>query len=480
MEDGALYCEHCGEDIHIVPDFEPELEQNIQQIISGIMEDLEEPGESYGEPEGEGEDPDAEPGGKTEVKHSGRKKLLIFLIPAAVLFVAGLGAGIWIYLSHSLDYQIKKAVKYAEAGNYDKAITYYQKAIELEENDIELRFSLAEMYLGKNNKVEYEYLLREIARDPGATTEQLDRAYGSLIAIYRDRGDYATINELILGSGNDRVISMYQNYIANPPEFSVMEGEYTAIQPLKLTAMGNGKIFYTMDGSDPDENSPQYTMPIILEKGRYVVKAIFINENGIESDIVKKEYYIENDDIPAPEINVVSGEYYVPTYIEVVDPREGEEIFYTTDGSVPDYTSQRYTGPIPMPVGASRYMFAIIEDGVVGDVAQRSFVLKLNTEITPEQAVESVWNYVRESGRIYDDAGHFDDTGAIYVYEYLYVANINRESDYYVIAEVKRETDSSQVRTGNFYAVDIYDGGIYRYSEDEHNQIILTAIEEVN
>ena len=29
MEEGKLYCEHCGEDIHIVPDFEPEIEYNM-------------------------------------------------------------------------------------------------------------------------------------------------------------------------------------------------------------------------------------------------------------------------------------------------------------------------------------------------------------------------------------------------------------------------------------------------------------------
>ncbi|MGN1146214.1 MAG: zinc-ribbon domain-containing protein, partial [Acetatifactor sp.] len=30
MPENSLYCEHCGEDIHIVPDFEPELELNIE------------------------------------------------------------------------------------------------------------------------------------------------------------------------------------------------------------------------------------------------------------------------------------------------------------------------------------------------------------------------------------------------------------------------------------------------------------------
>ena len=42
MPEGALYCECCGEDIHIVPDFEPELERNMEQTISGILEELHE------------------------------------------------------------------------------------------------------------------------------------------------------------------------------------------------------------------------------------------------------------------------------------------------------------------------------------------------------------------------------------------------------------------------------------------------------
>ena len=33
MAEGSLYCEHCGEDIHIVPDFEPELEKSIAKTM---------------------------------------------------------------------------------------------------------------------------------------------------------------------------------------------------------------------------------------------------------------------------------------------------------------------------------------------------------------------------------------------------------------------------------------------------------------
>lgn len=476
MADGTLYCEHCGEDIHIVPDFEPELEHNIQQIISGIMDELEEPQPEETEDEASELllDPEDQPRPKKQLKW------LLLIALAALVLGAAVGMGVWVYLYNSEEYQVQRAEQCVASEDYDKAIAHYNRALELDEDNIELQFSLAEVYFLKNNKIEYEYLLREITRNANATTEQLDRAYGRLIAIYRAREDYQTINELILGSGNEQLISMYQIYIANPPEFSVIEGDYTSIQPLKLTAMGTGRIYYTLDGSDPDENSTLYTMPIILENGNYVVKAIFINENGIASEIVRKEYFIDYDVIPAPEVTVVSGEYSTPQYIEVLGVDGENEVYYTTDGTDPTYSSNVYTQPIPMPLGTSHYRFARIVEGVVGEVTERRYEFYLNTEYMPEQAVDAVQKYALSTGRIIDGGGHFDETGAIYVYEYLYVININDVSDYFVITEVLRSEDGSQVRTGNFYAVDVYSGARFRLQQEAGRNYTLTPLDDVN
>ncbi len=464
MADGALYCEHCGEDIHIVPDFEPELEQNMRQIISGMVDGME-----GAAPEGR-KDSGARPEGrKAEEKKPGSLKRRKWILPVALavpVLAAAVGMGVWVYFYNSREYQIEKAVQCVETEEYDRAIKYYSRALALGGDDIELQFSLAEVYFLKNNKIEYEYLLREITRNENATNEQLDRAYGRLIAIYRARGDYKTINDLLLGSDNEQLIASYQNYIATPPEFSVMEGEYTAIQPLKLTAMGTGRIYYTLDGSDPDENSNLYTMPIILENGSYTVKAVFINDNGISSEIVERKYFIDYDVIPAPEISVVSGQYNLPTYIEVMDV-DGDEVYYTTDGSTPSYTSNAYSGPIPMPVGASHFRFARIVEGVVGEVADCKYELVLNTEYTPGQAADTVAEYSQSSGRIRDAAGHFDESGSVYVYEYLYVVNIDQISDFYVVAEVLRDAEGIQVRTGNYYAVDIYTLDLYQLLQED-------------
>ncbi len=481
MAEGSLYCEKCGEDIHIVPDFEPELERNIEQTIHTILEELHEDRADAQKPK----DIKQEKTNKAQKKKRRGKAVLA----VGILAVLTAGTAAWsVYGYYSIDYQVNRAMKYVAAGRYDKAISCYNRALELDGSNIgsgysvedgrsiELIFELAEVYRLKNNKIEYEYLLREIIKDPKATAEQLEGAYDKLIAIYRARGDYLTINELLLGSNNENLISTYQSYIAREPEFSVKEGYYTSIQPLKLTAVGTGKIYYTMDGTVPTEDSVPYTAPIILENGDYVVSAYFVNDRGIASDIVSKEYHIENDEIPPPELNAMSGEYYFPLNIEVTS--DDDNVYYTTDGTEPTHFSNAYTGPIPMPLGKSIFKFAKIVEGVTGTVAERTYILTMNTDLTPEQAVASVVDYSMRTGKIYDEDGHFDDSGSSYCYEYQYVTNINHMDDFYVIAEIFRGADGSLTKTGNHFAVNAYTGELFRLQQDNRSRWELLVIEE--
>jgi len=460
MADGALYCEHCGEDIHIVPDFDPEFEQDIERTISGMLEDID--GQEKPEPEKE----DQPPGRRSFWK--------LWAVCGAAFVVAAIVCSFAVYHYNSLEWQIERGQKYVDGQKYDRAINCYSRALELDEDNIELKFSLAEVYFLKNNKIEYEFLLREIARDPDATSEQLERAYGKLIAIYSAREDYQTINDLLLASNNENLISTYQKYLARQPEFSIKPGYYTEVQPLKLSAFGSGNIYYTLDGSEPGAESTQYTAPIILEDGDYIVKALFINDNGIISDTISGEFHVEIDEIPAPEVNLYSGEYNFPTNIEVLD--DMEEVYYTTDGSTPTYSSQIYSRPIPLPLGRSTYKFARIENGVTGNVTERTYQLVMNTDFTPQQAVDSVMQYAMSTGKVYDADGHFDDSGDRYQYEYQYVTNINRVDDFYVISEIYCGADGSLAKTGNNFAVNAYTGALFKLQQDRYERLSLTEI----
>ena len=282
---------------------------------------------------------------------------------------------------------------------------------------------------------------------------------------------------MLLGSKNEQILSIYQNYIAEDPQFSVNEGYYTSIQILKLSGGDNGKIYYTTDGSEPDETSEVYVSPVILENGDYTIRAVFINSNGVSSAVVTKEYHIDNEVIPPPEVSLISGEYSSPISIEILE--DGGEVYYTTDGSTPTENSVLYTGPIPMPLGKSTFCFARIRDGVTGEQAVRTFELTLNTDLTPELAVRRVKDYFLQTGKLIDEAGHFsEETAEAYRYEYQYVINIKEVGDYYIIAENLLGTDGSLTKTGTTMAVDIYSGECFLVQRDSYNRMVLVETEK--
>ena len=41
IKEGYLYCEKCGMEIQMVPDFEPEIENSITQTLSKVAEEIE-------------------------------------------------------------------------------------------------------------------------------------------------------------------------------------------------------------------------------------------------------------------------------------------------------------------------------------------------------------------------------------------------------------------------------------------------------
>lgn len=448
MEEGKLYCEKCGEDIHIVPDFEPEIEQNIEQSLDRIVKDVS--------------DAPKKVSGETDKV---RKKIRFpfaagsFLMILILVFLC-----VKLITYFSPDYQVHKAQICVEQERYQKATGYYLRAIALKQTDVSLKLELSQVYFLLNDKENYEYWLRNIVGDPYADGEQLGSAYGKLIAIYSAKDDFDAINQMLIQCKDEQIRQTYRSYLSEPPQFSIESGTYDSLQVLKLSATGIGTIYYTTNGSEANENSQVYQAPIVMDDGDYVISALFVNEKGVSSEISHGEYHVVVDGPTEPELNVDDGEYSSPVLITVTN--DTENIFYTMDGTLPNQQSERYVEPIPMPLGVSKFKFIRITDNGSSSVVNRMFVFELHAEYTPEQAVDRVREYLLSTGKIRDNSGHFDDTEACFEYQFLYVVPLDADRDFYVVAEELVDAEGVRTRTGDFYAVGIDSNALYRLQID--------------
>ena len=96
-------------------------------------------------------------------------------------------------------------------------------------------------------------------------------------------------------------------YISSAPVPSLKGGIYNGVEGLSLDFRGNGNIYYTLDGSVPDENSPLFTGPISFSQ-TCVVRAVSYEEGKVPSECVTQSYII-NESHTLPVVSVASDPY---------------------------------------------------------------------------------------------------------------------------------------------------------------------------
>lgn len=476
--EGHLYCDNCGEEFRIVPDFEPEIEKEMNETLSTLLVELAQ--EEVPELENKGND-DAKGKGRKGFRLAGKGRSRNGWIIAAIvfcLFAAAVGmAGIYWNKNYSVSYQLAEARACAENGRYVQAIAYLEKARELDRENIEILFLMADYYYIQGKYEPAIYVLMEIVEAEDQYTEaDEEKAYDKIISIYSMMEDYQAINELLLNCTNEGIVALFHQFMAKPPEFSFVEGSYEEVLPLKLSANTSGKIYYTLDGSTPNENSEVYTAPIFLETGIYTVKAYFVNDYGIQSETVTNTYKIDVLVPAAPEVSVYSGDYYEPYMIEAQAP-EDCKIYYTTDSTDPTQDSIPYTSAIPMPLGKSVYKFiAISEEGVNSDITIRTYKLTLNTDISVEMAISNVIHALIRADVLLDTDGSMRGMSGHNVYKLNAVVRIGEYGDYYVIYEYYEDATGIQTRTERIYGVNVQDGTTCRITYDDEGKIVLVEI----
>ncbi len=287
-----------------------------------------------------------------------KKKIQLVIILIAVIAICALLFVAFFVVSdmieeknaNSFDYQVKQAEAALDSGDFETAEAYYMRALELDKDDIEVRFTLADMYKTNNMPEKMIAMYKEIIK--------LDKvnytAYKALFQYYSSINDVAAILELRSGVTNNRILALFENYEVDVPTISKKGGTYSNSIEVMISSKLENEIYYTIDGSDPTANGILYNGKITLDQtGMVTLKVVAKNEIGVFSSMVQETYYLEYEAPDAPVVTPDGGAFDKITYITIVVP-SGCTAYYSWDGIDPtmdSLTKLEYTEPIIVPSG---------------------------------------------------------------------------------------------------------------------------------
>lgn len=283
--------------------------------------------------------------GKGKHKVHNKKKIKIAII-AAVVAVVAVVAVILVFYNNSYGTNMAKATELYNKERYNEAVIYYEKAEATKEgeNDAEAIVKIAECYqkLGDYDKaISYYQRLVDLKR-------KLSDAISGILTCYRDKGDIVGMNAFINKYNTGDMTYYFQNFAIAEPSADVASGNYDDDISVSLTSTDGATVYYTLDGTTPNAQSYIYTRPIsIKNEGDVTLMAIAYGKDGVESPVAVYNYHIEHRYPDAPVISPAVGKYVSGTQIFITVP-ENADVYYTFDGSDPNRSSALYTGPISL------------------------------------------------------------------------------------------------------------------------------------
>ncbi len=376
---------------------------------------------------------------KRAARKNKKNRQVQFLLLALILLFTIVGILAAVYLlsgynsRNTFEYQYNASAKAYENADYDKAIKYIDRALDLEDTDEEkIMLALSLKYSTYIAKKDYNGAIKVLLQM--IEKEETAQRYTSLLELYSLTGNYVQIEELGNRLTDTQYYDIYKNYMVGNVAASLEDGTYDKAISVELTASkADLVIHYTIDGSKPTVESDIYNGVIQFSgEGTHTLRAIGINAQGVISEELVRTYVIAFKKTDKPVIAPLTGDYTSELMIEVTGMAEGCKAYYTLDGTTPTLESAEYTGPISIKCG--NYVLGVVaadEKGTLSDVVWRIYNVEPNNPFAYQSAVFKLKNKLIEDGIMLDMDGNTSEGTTIKI-NFIDYASIDENGNVYL------------------------------------------------
>ncbi len=301
-----------------------------------------------------------EAGFQPEPKKSPARWLVPLCIGLIVLIVAGVAAAIF-FSKQAERREIREAVdtgqRYLSELGYEQAIVCFNDAIAIDPQNTDAYLGLAQAYAGAGSYVDAEVAYRrllELDAQNTAAYQELAELYFRLNELEKARD---LLEQAIQQVEDEEITYLYGETHPEPPTFSLEPGVYQQRQMVEILPDQPGHvIYYTIDGSEPNENSLLYSEPIILKNGETTIKAVSMSSRGYLSETAEAEY-----DMDIARVEVEFEDPVIRSYVcDVLGYSRGatlynEDVEQVTSISIVGYAFPGDTSVVFTPNGYNYY-----------------------------------------------------------------------------------------------------------------------------
>jgi len=174
------------------------------------------------------------------------------------------------------------------------------------------------------------------------------------------------------------------------PTFSVPAGAYGSPQTVILSdPTPNVTIYYTTDGTTPNEFSKDYNAPIAVNQSETITAQAVISTQYSESGgvamiggaavspLATAAYTINVNPAATPTFSVSAGTYTSAQSVAITTATAGATIYYTVDGTTPTTGSIQYSSAISISTSETIQAIAVATGYANSAVASAAYVIDL-------------------------------------------------------------------------------------------------------